>query len=277
MEIVIAAPDGLPVPEFTNEKIPVTVVRCSTDSPVKLAAAGLSAARGKAVLMTEDHCVPVPGWSGILRGALSDPATVAAGGPLLPPQHLSAFDWAFFMVDFFRYLPPVAKGRVAALSVCNVGYRKSTLESVRAEWAEGFHETRVHDLLARTGDLTMVPNAEVATHRHVARGAGLVERYRFGQLFAAERTRNRGVMRAAFAAGAPLLPLILMSRIARRCLAAGSLSRRFIRSAAYLAALVGAWSLGELVGYATGRPPASTVAASNRSDTTQAEGDFLEA
>jgi hypothetical protein len=277
MEIVVAAPDGLPVPEFTNEEIPVRVVRCATDSPVTLAAAGLSAARGKTVLMTEDHCVPVPEWSAILRGALSDPASAAAGGPLLPPRHLSAFDWAFFMVDFFRYLPPVAKGRVAALSVCNVGYRKSTLERVRADWAEGFHETRVHDLLARTGDLTMVPDAEVATHRHVAPGAGLVERYRFGQLFAAERTRNRGVMRAAFAAGALLLPLILMSRIARRCIAAGSLSRRFIHSAAYLAALVGAWSLGELVGYATGRPPASTAAASNRSDVPQADGDFLEA
>jgi hypothetical protein len=55
--------------------------------------------------------------------------------------------WAFYYVDFFRYMRPVPSGGSPTLSVCNVAYHRSHLEAVHDLWKNGFLETEIHDAL----------------------------------------------------------------------------------------------------------------------------------
>ncbi|MEP6506690.1 MAG: glycosyltransferase [Gemmatimonadales bacterium] len=265
LEIVVSAAKSASITPSIETTMGVRVVRSADESPIALAAAGISAARGDLIALTEDHCVPLDGWPASLFADLGRSGVAAAGGPIVSPVTPTSFDWAFHMVDFYRYTPPVAATPVDSLSVCNVAYTRSALERLKAEWQDGFHETRVHGMLREHAVLMMVPGAIVVCDRRVGRLDGLSERFRFGRLFASKRFHSTAVApRLAFAAATPLLPFLLLARIARRSCASPRLAGLFARSSAYIVPLLVAWSAGELVGYVTSRPPRSSAAARNR-------------
>lgn len=261
-EIVISAAVFFELPENAGT---ARIVRSASDSPVDLAAAGLRAARGDVICLTEDHCLPVIGWVAALSNAIANNDAAVAGGAIDMASGARGFDWAFFMVDFYRYLPPVNAGLVSSLSVCNSAYRRRVLDELRDEWNDGFHETRMHGLLARRGPLIVTPDATVMSKRRVAVSDGIRERFVFGRLFAAKRFRRADTgRRLVYAALTPLLPVLLYARIARRCLKDGRLAGRMFAATLPLTALLVAWSAGELVGYLTARPPLSSPAAPDR-------------
>jgi hypothetical protein len=265
-EIVVCAADGFEIPRNLEAAPDVKIVRVGDDSPVALAAAGIGACTGDVVCLTEDHCLPATHWIEELSAGLDDQTVVAAGGPIEPEKNGNTFDWAFFIVDFFRYVPPVRGGPVESLSVCNVAYRRDTLDTITGEWSPGFHETRVHDLLKRSGRLFLVPGAVVFSNRRVRIQDGVRERFTFGRLFAARRFRSgESGRRITFALGTVVLPALLFTRIAARCLAERRLAGRLVKASPHVVLLLLAWSLGELVGYVTGKPPSSAPAARNRS------------
>ena len=81
------------------------------------------------------------------------------------------------------------------------------------------------------------------------------------QLFGATRTRflGRG-RRLLYAVLAPGLPVLLLARMSRVGLRTAH-RRSFVRALAPLAALTVAWSVGEWLGYVTGRRPRDLSAA----------------
>src|SRR5262249_43250013 len=148
-------------------------------TPVQLAARALHEARGDLVLLTEDHCIPGPGWVGQLCAALM-PGRAAVGGVIETDSAISKADWAFWFVDYFRYWRPVSAGPSPTLSVCNVAYREEYLTQIAPLWADGFLETTVHEALRqRFGSLWIIPEAEVRTSRHVRMADAILERYAF--------------------------------------------------------------------------------------------------
>jgi hypothetical protein len=231
-------------------------------TPLELASRALRESRGEVVLLTEDHCVPEPGWAAALLAGLPDGAA-AAGGAVTVAAQATPLDFAFYFVDFFRYAPPVAAGPSPTLTVCNVAYRRAALDAVAELWHGFFHETAVNDALrARFGPLVLVPGAAVRMGRHVAAREALRERYAFGRLFGATRLAfASGGRRAWLTALAPGLPLLLLSRMARKALPQPELRGRFLRALPALLALVLAWSWGEWLGYLTGRRPARLTVA----------------
>jgi hypothetical protein len=264
-EIVVSAANSFEIPARLEAAGDLKIVRANDDSPVTLATAGIAAATRSIICLTEDHCIPDREWIRHLSETLPDGSRVAAGGPIDAREGITSFDWAFFIVDFFRYLPPVAGGPVESLSVCNVAYRRETLSDIRAEWAPGFHETRVHEMLKRRGALFMVPAARVTSNRMVRVRDGVRERFIFGWLFAARRFRTRDAWRRIpFALGAVMLPFLLFARITSRCAGEGRLAKRLVKSTPHVMLLLIAWTLGELLGYVSGSPPASSPAARNR-------------
>lgn len=225
-------------------------------TPSRLAWQAVRAAGGATVLLTEDHCEPGPGWVRELCEA-ARPERGAAGGVVEIPDGASALDWAFSFSDFHRYAPPLPPGPTPALTICNVAYRRAHLDLVRPVWSELFLETQVHAALReRVGPLWLAPAATVTTRRHVRLADALRERGSFGRDFAAARARALGGARAAgHAAAAPLLPALLLARMARTCRRGGGRARAGVRGWGALVLLVAAWSGGECLGYLTRRPP----------------------
>ena len=63
----------------------------------------------------------------------------------------TALNWALYLTDYSRYMPPMPAGATHALSDCNVSYKRSALERVRGAWLEEFHENVVNGALAESG------------------------------------------------------------------------------------------------------------------------------
>jgi glycosyl transferase family 2 len=236
-------------------------------TPVDLAARAVREADGDLVLLTEDHCEPRPDWVRRLCAALSSDRA-AVGGVVETDRDASALDWAFYYVDFFRYLSPVSPGPVHSLSVCNVAYRRAALKVISPVWATAFHETTVNDALrTRVGPLWMVPEAEVLMRRQVRFADAIYERYAFGRLFGCTRldfvSPGRRLYYRTFA---PVLPLLLLSRMAGKAFRCRRILPKFLHTLPLLLPLVLAWSWGEWLGYLTRRPPRSLLVAAERHD-----------
>lgn len=268
-EIVVAYDPRLTDMEQLEAEFPDVVWHANRgqETPLELAAVALGASTGDVVALTEDHCVPAPDWLQGLTGGLS-PGRAAVGGVVEVEERADAVEWAFYFVDFFRYAPPVRPGPSRSLTVCNVAYRRKHLEAIRGAWSDFFHETAVNAALARRfGRLWITDRARVRMLRRVRLADALAERYAFGRLFGATRTRFMpGWRRWLYAALAPGLPVLLLGRMARKAARRG-LRRRFARALPALVAMVLAWTLGEWLGYVTARRPEDLSAAPSRTAT----------
>lgn len=226
------------------------------NTPLELASRALQISSGDVILLTEDHCVPDADWVANLSGAIDD-GNAATGGAVLASESCTATDWAFYFVDFFRYAPPVVDGPSPTLTVCNVAYRRSDLERIDPSWKNFFHETAVNsELRSKFGPLVLDGSARVTMKRHVSFIDAMRERYVFGRLFGCTRIqRMNGFQRLAYTLGAPLLPFLLMGRMAAKASGESALRKKFIRSLFPVTGLVMAWSLGEFLGYLTQKRP----------------------
>jgi hypothetical protein len=148
-DIVVAADPRLGSLDDLRRKFPDVAFHsregCLT--PVELAALGIGAAAGERILLTEDSCLPDRHWVRSLA-ATEWRGHGAVGGVVDPGVSASSSMWAFYYVDFFRYMSPAASGGSPTLSVCNVAYHRSHLDAIRDQWKDSFLETSVHGLLA---------------------------------------------------------------------------------------------------------------------------------
>jgi hypothetical protein len=263
-DVVVAAdPELGPLADLERKFSDVSFLsREGCRTPIELAAAGIGAARGERILLTEDSCLPDVNW---VRTLAATPwqGHAAVGGVIEPGVAASAAMWAFYYVDFFRYMKPAPAGGSPTLSVCNVAYHRSQLEAIRDVWNHGFLETDVHAALQhRFGPLAMSPDAEVQIRRNVKFGDAVYERYAFGRLFGSSRVAKATPgRRAYFALLAPALPFLLMARMTSKAASNPSARGMFVKALPSLLTMVFAWSWGEWLGYVTGKRPARITTA----------------
>jgi hypothetical protein len=218
-------------------------------------AAGLAAARGEIVALTEDHARPDPDWCAAIARAHRRPCAAIGGAienAVDRPLH-----WAVYFCDFGRYQGPLPPGPSDCASDVNVSYKRAALESVAPVWRGSYHETAVHGALRAIGEsLWLDPEPVVRQERGPLRLAALLrERFAWGRLYAGKRVREiSAARRLALFAGAPALPAWLLARQVRTAWRRRRLWRPFARALPVLALLLVAWSAGEWLGYATGRP-----------------------
>jgi len=262
--VVIADPELQGLEDVAARHGARFVTNAGQRTPLELASRAIQQASGDLVLLTEDHCIPEPNWVAAMRAA-QHPGRAVVGGRVEVRSGVSAVDWAFYFVDFFRYAAPVAEGPSPTLTVCNAAYKKHELERIRDNWEVYFHETAVNEALRqRFGDLWLTPSSAVAMHRHVTFREAVRERYAFGRLFGCTRLNFCGPgKRLYYVAFAPALPLLLMGRMARKGWTP-RLRRAFVRAFPTLVVLALAWSFGEWLGYLTAREPGSLIAAQER-------------
>jgi hypothetical protein len=229
----------------------------------ELRARGLAAARGEIIGLLEDHARPDLNWCA--RMVEAHQQCYAAVGGAIENGIDRPLNWAVYFCDFGRYQNPLPAGESAFASDANVSYKRSALESIRSTWQEVFHETAVNWALTSRGEkLALSPEIIVYQNRGSLRlGNALKERFIWGRSYAATRGMLAGASkRAIYATLSPILPLVLLGRMTVNVLKKQRCLGVFLKALPLTAALTLSWSLGELMGYLTGRANPSDASVS---------------
>ena len=229
-------------------------------TPLQLVSRALAEVDGDLILLTKDHCAADANWvRAHVDARRRHPDAGAVGGVMRTERSASALDWAVFFLDFFRYLEPMGTRQSASLTVCNVSYRRSQLAVVRSVWDSIYHETAVHDALRdRFGPLYITPGAVVTTRRRVRFARIVRERYALGRSFGATRLAYASAARRiGYVLCAPVVPLLVLTRMSAAVLRKPQQWVRLVRGFAYVVVLLCAWAVGEWIGSITARRPRS--------------------
>ncbi len=223
----------------------------------RLRAAALDAAGGTHVAVTEDHCIAPPGWLQAMARAFDEapPGTVAIGGGVENGVRDTALDHATFLCEYSAFLSPVAEGPATAVPGINIAYERRALDAVEpGRFADGFWETTVHpELLAAGGAFRSTGGIRVVHSKRFRAGVFARQRYLYSRHHAGRRFGGgRWHARALAFALTPVLPPVLLVRIARNALHAGRLRSELLPALPWLAVFVIIWAWGEMVGYALG-------------------------
>ncbi len=235
---------------------PVLVTCAPSDGIPAMRRAALSAARGRIAVVTEDHCVPGPGWLDALTAPLrTDPTVVVAAGPIVDSLRGGPSDRAAFLCDYAAFLPgaPDPDDRLVGT---NTAYRVDALTAVlgRLEAPDAtFWEGPAHRRLSRLGRLVFVPEAALGHRKAFPLPLALGQRYLQGRHHAAWRWGGRSLAaRAAAAAGAVVLPGLLTARTVSAAAVGGGSRAEIAALAPWILALHAAGAVGEALGAVLG-------------------------
>jgi hypothetical protein len=218
-------------------------------------AVGLQLSRGKIVAMIEDHALPAEDWCRQILAAHEQPHTVIGGA--IENGIDRPLNWAWYYCDFGRYGRPLQNGEAEYVSDINVAYKRDALESVRDVWNEAYHETTVHWALRERGAKLVLNDKMVVFQQRppLSLNKMLSERIAWGRVFAETRTREMSfARRLMFAAGAVILPPLLLTRIFNNMRRQKRTLRQMTSVLPLAFLLLLGWSLGESIGYLRGEP-----------------------
>jgi hypothetical protein len=211
-------------------------------------ARGLESSRSRFVAFSIGQCRVSGQWADEMIAAMR-PEVGGAGGAfaLAPGSRPSVAGW--FLLRYSNYLEerwrvgPVA-GEIAG---DNATYRRSDLIAAGTP-AGAFWEIEVHRQLRRNGlSLVAVGGATAVVTDAPAPARVLRERFQHGRHFGASRVTS-AAMRVRLLAAAPLVPAVLVVRIARRVWPLQAYRRVFLRALPWLSLFAAAWALGEAAG-----------------------------
>jgi len=255
-EVVLADCTGPTTVAAVHEEFPdVRVVAFERPMTVPaLRAAGVAAARGRLVAVTEDHCVPRGDWIEQLVRVQGRTRWAAVGGGVVNDATERAVDWAAFFCEYHRHMSPVEGGRSDFIPGMNVAYDMKQLSPERDIFLGGVWENVLHQRLVERGyELGLDPAIVVGHRKHFTLGMFTRERYHYSRAFAGNRVASaRWRKRLAWAAVTPMLPALLLTRVTREVLRRPGHLGWFVRSLPLIAYFSVIWSAGELVGYLFG-------------------------
>ncbi len=257
IELVIVIPGAGPDRSEHPELDSFNGVKLVASPPYPLPvarAAGIRAAAAPLVAIAETHSFPEPGCADALIAAHRGPW--AAVGPAMANANPdSLISWANLLLDYGPWVELADGGPADDVPVHNSCFKRRVL----LDYGRGLDEVLstehflVQDLQAKGHRLYMEPAARTA-HLNVSKPVTwLSERFYAGRGFAAARARPwAGRRRLAYAAAAPLIPMLRFRRILS--LVRGSPRTRGLlpRILPALVASLAVSALGELCGYAFG-------------------------
>lgn len=254
VEVVVArAGDDIDELSARHPQVRFLAFPVGTALPV-LRGQALAAASGDPVALTEDHCVPEPGWLEALAAARATGAEVVGGG-MSHSRSGRLIEWGAYFSEygFFSHARPLAPG-LPLITGANVAYARPLVAEVAGWMTAGAWENVVHDRLAARGTRFAFTREARVQHRHRYQfPAFCADRYQHGRDYARDRLRELGANRWARAVITPLLPLALFLRVARA--AAAESRAAFWAASPYTLAFLTAWSVGEAAGNLLGPRP----------------------
>jgi glycosyltransferase involved in cell wall biosynthesis len=253
-EVIVADGIGPEVAESVKQAYPnVTMLALDKGKSIQdLRSIGIAASSGEIIAITEDHCIPAPNWFASIARAHALHREYAIGGVVENGAKNRLVDWAVFFCEYSNFVPPMKLGIARDLPGPNVSYKGTARTIMKPLIQTGYWETFVHQRLRSMGYELLVDPSLVVTHREHFTLRGFVrERYNYSRAFAAQRVRSEGGWRArCYVALAPVLPPVLLVRIARRVVSRKYHRLRFCACLPYLALFTLAWAAGEMVGSA---------------------------
>ena len=275
-EVVVVLPAGATVPPpDTGLRVHTLYVHAELAAltPV-MWGTGLRAATGRVVAFTTAQLRVAPAWATALMEALNpsvDAGVVGAGGPIALRDAAGssipdAEDDAAILARFHAYLP----GRwprvapAADIPGDNAAYLRARLLEYEDLLRDGFWEVEFHRRFARTGkQLLMVPAAFATVQGPMPGRAGFraltEQRYAHGVAFGIARVARHGHSMLRIVLAAPVVPFVLLVRIARSARAAGVDAARVRRALPAMLRLTAAWARGEAVGARRAARPGNQV------------------
>lgn len=255
IEVVIATPEADAVREALATETAFMAVRVvSIDSLVPLGgarAAAVRAATAPFVFLGETHSFADPGWASALLARHEQGWAVVVPGIANANPH-GALSWAGLLLDYGGWLEDRPAGEIRYWPLNNSSCRRSALLECEddLERALAYGDQLLLALRARGHRVFFAPEARLS-HLNVARfGAWLDERWVGGVLVARHRSRDWPAWkRLAYVLGSPLIPFVLLGRVASETFTA--IRRRGLPIAVLPVMLLGAMAhgLGETIGY----------------------------
>lgn len=239
-------------PEFLRE---TDQVRWLMEGPETLIphlwARGISMAQGAWVVLTTSQFVPADDWLPRFRKHTGSERIVGIGGFIDPPRGVGLAAWATWFLRYSAYFHLRRQQPVQDLAGDNAAYRRKDLNAHAEVMDDGFWEPDFHRLVLQE-DRELLFDPQVRVRQRTSFGARRFCRQRrhHGRQFGARRMQGRGLaLRLAGVLSFPLIPPLLLAKVARRVLIYGRHFGAFLACLPVLTLFVTAWSLGEVEGY----------------------------
>ncbi len=228
------------------------LVPCAAEASLpSIRGAGLAAATGEYVLLTEDNCIPRDGWIPQMLTGFAE-GGVIVGGTMGNLRTDRSVDVAAYLTEygFFGEMRAVPSTDASPqVTGANVGYSRAVVGAASA-WAQaGDWEGTIHHRLVEAGArVVLVMGAVVDQQLRHEVPWYCRDRFEHARSYASIRSRSwsRGT-RVMMALGTAALPPLQTWRAWRH--AGRSAPAGFLRALPLTLLFFGAWAVGEAVGY----------------------------
>jgi glycosyltransferase involved in cell wall biosynthesis len=253
-EVIVVACGGAEFAARIADKFPwVRVIhRAERETVPDLRSHGVKSSSGKIVAIIEEHCVAEADWLEQALKAFASGDFGVVGGPVAPNSYPRLRDWVVYFCEYNNYLPPWQEGAAHELGSANIAYSRAVLIKYKDQLGAGYWEASLHPRLWADGVKFHAAAAMVVRHcgpfnyRYY-----LQQRYWFSRAFAGVRMLS-APRRVAYLLASPLLPFLLLARMALRVWSKHCHVGKFILSLPLLAPVLIVYVAGEFVGYLAG-------------------------
>jgi glycosyltransferase involved in cell wall biosynthesis len=255
-EVIVVACGAAEYAERIARRFPwVRVIRRAERETVPdLRRRGVQEARGDLVAIIEEHCLAAPDWLARAIAAYADGDYGVVGGPVGDYNYKRPRDWVVYFCEYNNYFPPWQEGEQHELGSANIAYSRALLLKYKELLGAGYWEAGLHPRLMADGVKFRPAPAMVVYHRGPFNyGYYLRQRYWFSRAFAGARSGHMPAPRKlAYCLASPLVPFLLLSRMAQRVLRQRCHFGKFAQSLPLLIPALMVYVAGEFVGYLAG-------------------------
>jgi hypothetical protein len=219
----------------------------------ELRAIGKAQATGEIIAVMEDRCAAAENWLAEISRAHSRGYQVV-GGTIEPDGIEGILNWAVYLCEYSGLMLPIPEGEVNGVAGNNASYRREVWERLDPEVKKNRWEYFIHEELRRGGiKFFCAPTAVVRKNINFSFPYFLRQRFHYSRSFAGmRRIKMTPGRRAIYAALAPVLPPLMLWRIARQVFRKRRYRKKFLLALPLLSAFMISYAAGEFAGYVFG-------------------------
>lgn len=178
-------------------------------------------------------------------------AYVGIGGAIEIDDRASITDSAVYLCRYARYMRPFEPRVIEDIPADNASYKRWALDGCTDVRARGFWEPDIHAKLNAEGHrLWLTPKIGVRHRGSSAFAEFMSQRFWHGRQFGSSRAGRLPMpLRLAHVLATPLVPVVMLTRIAGQLVGKRRQMGRFLVASPILGIFLISWATGEAFGY----------------------------